>query len=154
MMFNQNPYNNPFAAPRFDPPMSQPSYTNQYQPQSNLNNIIWVQGESGAKAFQLPANSNIILMDNDEAKFYIKSTDAVGMTTMRTFEFIETTNDKPNTPANPKEEYVTRKEFEELKGMIEYAKSALLSNAATPTELPIPTNSQQTQRSGGNHKGN
>lgn len=154
MIFNPNPYNNPFSSPRFEPQINQSPYPNQYQPQTNLNNIIWVQGEPGAKAFQLPANSNIILMDNDEAKFYIKSTDAVGMTTMRTFEFVETTNDKPNTPASPKEDYVTRKEFEELKGMIEHAKSTLFSNATAPTELLTPTNNQQTQRSGGNHKGN
>lgn len=129
-MFNPNMYMNPYFSQRYD----SMTPNNNYMPATqNPSNIIWVQGEAGAKAYQLPANSNIILMDNDEAKFYIKSTDNVGMTTMRTFEFVETTNDHPNTPASPKEEYVTRQEFEQLKGMIENAKSINLFNANKTT---------------------
>ena len=120
-------YSNPYFPQRYDSGTMNNSYP--YNNTQIQNNIIWVQGEAGAKAYQIPANSNIILMDNDEAKFYIKSTDNVGMTTMRTFEFVETTNDKPNTPANPKEEYVTRQEFEQLKGMIENAKPSGFFNA-------------------------
>ena len=80
-------------------------YSNYY-PQSNQ--INWVQGIEGAKAYQLMPGSNTILMDSEnEGMFYIKSCDSVGMCNLRTFKFTEVNNVKP--------EYITRDEF--LKAM-------------------------------------
>lgn len=118
------------------------SFQPQYQP---MNNIIWVQGEAGAKGYQVPPNSNVILMDNDDLILYIKSTDNVGMTSMRSFRLTEITNESPNGLITQKANinYVTREEFEELKGMIEDAKSNFFTNA-----------SNENKPTGGNSKSN
>lgn len=80
-------------------------YNNPYQPRVNPNGITWVQGVEGAKAFQLLPNSNAILMDSESDKFYIKSSDNVGMCSLRTFNFVEEIE-------KPKEEYITKTEFD------------------------------------------
>ena len=55
-----------------------------------INNIVWVQGLEGAKSWQLPPNSTIILLDNEvEGKMYIKISDNIGMSSLRIFNFAE-----------------------------------------------------------------
>lgn len=54
------------------------------------NNIIWVQGIEGAKAWQLAPNSIAILLDSEnEGKMYIKVTDNIGMGSLRVFNYVE-----------------------------------------------------------------
>lgn len=68
------------------------------------NQINWVQGVEGAKAYQLMPGANIVLMDSEnEGIFYIKSCDNIGMCNLRTFKFTEVHSTKP--------EYITREEF-------------------------------------------
>lgn len=53
-------------------------------------NIVWVQGIEGAKGYQIPARSNIIMLDSEnEDTMYIVSSDEVGMRKMRMFHFSE-----------------------------------------------------------------
>lgn len=105
--------------------MNYPSYMN-YQPQryAPLNNgITWVQGIEGAKAYQLMPNSNTILLDSEnDGIFYIKLSDNVGMCTLRTFKYTETTNEQPKQVSTDLSEYVTKTDLkeaiEELKEII------------------------------------
>ena len=54
------------------------------------NNIIWVQGIEGAKAWQLAPNSMAILLDSEsDGKMYIKVTDNIGMASLRIFNYVE-----------------------------------------------------------------
>ena len=54
------------------------------------SNLIWVQGIEGAKGYQVPARSNIIMLDlENEDTMYIVSSDEVGMRKMRMFHFTE-----------------------------------------------------------------
>lgn len=54
------------------------------------NNIIWVQGIEGAKAWQLNPNSMAILLDSEtEGKMYIKVSDNIGMSSLRIFNYAE-----------------------------------------------------------------
>lgn len=54
------------------------------------NNIIWVQGIEGAKAWQLNPNSMSILLDSEvEGKMYIKVSDNIGMSSLRVFDYTE-----------------------------------------------------------------
>ena len=53
-------------------------------------NLIWVQGIEGAKGYQIPNKTNIIMLDSEnEDTMYIVSTDDVGMRKMRMFHFTE-----------------------------------------------------------------
>lgn len=54
------------------------------------NNILWVNGIEGAKAWQLNPNSMAILLDSEvEGKMYIKVSDNIGMSTLRIFNYVE-----------------------------------------------------------------
>ena len=66
-------------APYFSSPTTAPT-----------NNIIWVQGIEGAKAWQLTPGSRAILLDSEtEGKMYIKVTDDIGMASLRIFNYVE-----------------------------------------------------------------
>ena len=76
-----------------------------YQPQKN--GINWVQGIEGAKAFQLPPNSNTVLLDSEnDGIFYIKVCDNIGMCSLRKFRYQEIIDEPQQT-----NQYVTRDEL-------------------------------------------
>lgn len=61
-----------------------------FSPTTPTNNIIWVQGIEGAKAWQLSPNSMAILLDSEvEGKMYIKVSDNIGMSSLRIFNYVE-----------------------------------------------------------------
>ncbi len=87
---------------------------NPYSPPQN-NGINWVQGIEGAKAWQLEPNSNVMLLDSEnDGKFYIKTSDNVGMCTLRTFDFIEVTNESTTSASVDMSNYVTRDELKDI----------------------------------------
>ena len=80
------------------------------QPQTNQNNIIWVQGEAGAKAYPVQPGGSVLLMDSEGEYFYIKTADNVGMPgPLRKFSFKEIVEGQEVAEAP---DYVTREEFE------------------------------------------
>lgn len=83
------------------------------------NGLIWVSGESAAKAYLTAPGSSVLLMDAESNRFFIKSTDNSGMPLpLRVFEYVEKTQGSaPVSPAAPSAEYVTREEFENFKKM-------------------------------------
>lgn len=96
-------------------------YGNYMQPQNQIN---WVQGIEGAKAFQLIPSTSTVLMDSEnDGIFYIKSCDNVGMCNLRTFKFTEVSNAKP--------EYITRDEF--LKAMEELKNERIVQQPTSDT---------------------
>lgn len=97
-------------------------YNNYKMPNTsvmNYNNIVWVIGVEGARAYQIPPNSSVIMLDSEnEGIMYIKTSDNIGMCNIRIFKFEELTD----TPKK-NDDYITRTEFEEalkaLKGGLE-----------------------------------
>ena len=65
--------------PQYSIPQSNASYTAQQQPVG----IVWVDGEIGAKAYQLPqnwpVNAPMPLWDTNDTIIYLKSTNQMGM---------------------------------------------------------------------------
>lgn len=96
--------------------MTQQPVTSQSH-QSNSNQINWVQGEAGAKAYPVAPNNSVLLMDSESSVMYIKSTDNSGMPLpLRIFDYTERTpQNSHNAVAEPKIDTVTREEFERLK---------------------------------------
>lgn len=75
------------------------------------NDIVWVQGESGAKSFMVAPNKSVLLMDSEAQRFYIKTSDASGMPLpLRVFDYTEVSD-------TPQE--VSRSEYESLSARIE-----------------------------------
>lgn len=90
------------------------------QPQAMQQNggLVWVQGEAGAKSYLMAPGSTALLMDSEASRMYIKTTDAAGMPTMRTFEYKEVQPVTQNVPQTATE-YATRAEFDDLRARIE-----------------------------------
>lgn len=65
-----------------------PGYNYQPQPQSQTN-ITFVNGIEGAKAFQLNPNSSFLMMDADNSKFYVKTSDSLGVAKITSYSFTE-----------------------------------------------------------------
>jgi hypothetical protein len=99
-------------------------YGNQFQNQQAQSNLIKVNGIEGAKAYQMNANSSVALFDANNDIFYVKNTDGAGFPTIKAFSFTPLDVEQSNT------EYVTRKEFEELKRMITDGKQFISTNDA------------------------
>ena len=86
---------------------------NPYIQYPDTNGVKWTQGIEGAKAFQLPPNSNAMLLDSEnEGIFYIKTSDGIGMCNLRIFRYEEITS--APTTKHDMTEYVRKDELEEL----------------------------------------
>lgn len=85
-------------------------------PMGQSNGILWVQGEEGAKAYPVPIGSTLLLMDSEEKRFFIKTTDASGIPMpLRTFEYTEKqaqTGGLSGSSNEVENMYITREEFE------------------------------------------
>lgn len=78
----------------------QPYAPPQYNTQTN--NIIWVQGIEGARAYNVAPNSAVPLWDSESNTIYLKMTDASGIPQpIRTFDYIE------RAQTEDKKDYVT-----------------------------------------------
>ena len=126
MALYNNPYQYSFGVPgqmnQFQQqPVQMPAQPVQ-QPQQNNNGILWVSGEVGAKSYLVAPGTSVLVMDSESEKFYIKSTDVSGMPQpLRTFEYHEVgTQMPPKQPVqNMDSKYVTRQEYNDLKGKYE-----------------------------------
>ena len=104
----QNPYSNLLAQNQYYPQMN----NQQIFPQEQTQNLIRVNDIDGAKTYQMPANSTVALFDSNEDIMYIKTTDGAGFPSIRTFNFVEITQ---NEKSNVSQDYISRQEFEEFK---------------------------------------
>lgn len=115
MNYGYQPIQQP-QVPQMQPQMMQP------QVQQQNNNMIWVQGEAGAKSFLLAPNTTLPLWDSENPVIYLKSSDASGMPSMKVLDYTvrENTGNLPTkTPLNGKsEDYVTKEEFVSFKSEV------------------------------------
>lgn len=110
-------------------------YANNITPQNNQ--IIFVQGETGAKAYQIPNNTTILLMSSESNEFFIKTTDSSGFPTIKKFTFQEQPNQEhQKQEQQPKQcscnyqsnNFVTQEEFNNFKKEILNFYESNLSN--------------------------
>lgn len=107
-------YNNPYQPQYNNPYMPYTPSVQSYQQQPDTS-IIWVQGESGAKAYPVQNGKSMVLFDSESEHFFIKTTDPSGMPQpLRIFSYSEVSeNDmKAPVPTIDTSNFVTRDEFE------------------------------------------
>lgn len=64
------------------------------QPQNQTSSINWVQGEAGARSFNVPSGQTALLMDSETNVFYIKTSDISGIPLpLRKFKYEEVPQD-------------------------------------------------------------
>ena len=116
LRMNANPMQNAVVQP------SVPSQPMQQQ----SSQIIWVSGEAGAKSYLVAPGNTVMLLDAENSVFYLKSADASGMPLpLRIFDYKERTTTAQQAfggvvtgESVNLDNFVTRKEFDELKASI------------------------------------
>lgn len=118
--FNANPYGSPSVQfnPNYAQNGSQGFGQQQVQQQQQQQAIEYVNGLEGAKGYLMLANSTKLLMDSDGNYFYIKSANQNGQANIRIFKYQEVTQES-QPKLEPKVEYATLKDLEELKKQID-----------------------------------
>ena len=123
----QNPY---YSQPQNIQPqqMQQPqmqSQTSQMQQPMN-SNLIWVQGEAGAKSYLVAPNTTVQLWDSESQTIYLKSADASGMPSIKTLDYtIRNENQPIQTISANDNKFILRDEFNGLKAELDTLKSEI-----------------------------
>lgn len=121
--FQQNPsFNNYLPYNSYTANLAQQNANFNNQSFQSQTNITFVNGIEGAKAFQLRPNSSVLLMDSDNSKFYVKSTDNLGIANISSYSFVEDKNlpienVAANQPSNTGKQ--NTKLYEEMKTKID-----------------------------------
>lgn len=93
-----------------------------------IDNVRSVHGRSGVDQIIVPAGHRVLLMDADDAVFYVKETDMRGLSVVQAYTFAE-------QMADPAPSYVTQAQFDELKADYESLVAQLDAATATANEL-------------------
>lgn len=109
------------------PASYQPAYQPNYYGQNN-NNLIWVQGEAGAKSYLVAPNSTVTLWDSENQVIYLKSADASGMPSMRIIDYTIRGAETPNNGVfNSTDNFLSKKDLEPITAEIESLKKDIES---------------------------
>ena len=107
--------------PMFQQPAQQvmPQMQPPQQQQMVGQSIIWVQNEQDAYNYLVAPNSAVALWDSNNPVVYLKQADASGKPTMKIYDLVERTTQRPQAAPQPAAEYVTRQEFVALQARID-----------------------------------
>lgn len=100
------------------------NYAQYQQPQAQNNQgLLWVQGETGARAYMVAPGQTVLLMDSEGSSFFIKSADASGMPLpLRIFDYKEREAKSGLAVEEMESKYVTRAEYEKLQSIVDSLK--------------------------------
>jgi len=99
--------------------------SSQNQPQLAPNsNLIWVQGEAGAKSYLVAPNTTVQLWDSENQVIYLKSADASGMPSMKIIDYtVRGSQGLSEAFGSADGKFIGKDEFEGLKSELEGLKS-------------------------------
>lgn len=123
------PYQNPYAPQQYQ--YAQPQYrpsgymtAGQSYMQQPIHGFVYVTGLEGAKAYQMPPNSEMPLFDSTSDTLFIKTTDGAGFPTIEPCDVLKRGKSDPE-----QQEYVTRAEldssYRDLAAQLEQMKEAI-----------------------------
>ena len=84
--YNQGNQGNSYGQ-SYGPSFAQPQMQMAQPTQSST--INWVQGDVGARAYNIQPGMSVLLMDSEGQNFYIKSADSMGMPTLKKYAYSE-----------------------------------------------------------------
>ena len=88
---------------------------NQAQQTQNGNNLIWVSGEAGAKAYLVAPNTTVTLWDSESQTIFLKSADATGMPSMKILDYTIRNNTPQETVSDPHNDFATKVDVESVR---------------------------------------
>ena len=65
------------------------TYPNYSQYSNNDTNLIFVNGLEGARGYRIRPQQTVLLVDSTQSRIYFKSTDNLGIETMKTYSITE-----------------------------------------------------------------
>lgn len=68
------------------------TYPNYNQYSNNDTNLIFVNGLDGARGYRIRPQQTILLVDSTQSRIYLKSTNNLGIETMKTYSITEVEN--------------------------------------------------------------
>ena len=71
------------------------SYFPQYNPLQPPQRVVRVSGRPGAEAFQMPANSEALLLDETAPIVWLKTTDGAGYPRLTAYDIVVHEEEKP-----------------------------------------------------------
>lgn len=101
-------------------------------PRGNGNEMIWVQGEAGAKAYLVAPRATVVLWDTEKPTIYVKSADENGKPLeMRVLDFTERGAEVKGSKEGEHEctcgkEFVRLEDFNQLKAKYEKLEGVVL----------------------------
>lgn len=121
-------YNNYFPT-GYQPVQYVPTQSNAYPTQMNVgttqpnanqnNNLIWVQGEAGAKSYMVAPNQTVQLWDSEAPVIYLKSADQMGIPSMRIIDYTFRDSAPKSKEILDVEAFATKDDVDSLKAEIE-----------------------------------
>lgn len=109
-------YNNIFPMTYQPQQMYYPQMQSQGQQQTqNGNNLIWVSGEAGAKAYLVAPNTTVTLWDSEAQVIYLKSADASGMPSMKIIDYTIRNNTPQETVRDSHSEFAMKTDVESIR---------------------------------------
>jgi len=148
MVDNQNQFAQPYQQNMQQHTQSMAQQTAQTQLPTMSNDMIWVQGLAGAKAYLVAPNTTVTLWDSESETIYLKSCDSNGIPSMKILDIKERIETPPKSPSNeieqPTKDFALvddlkgiEKEFthkyEELEGLYERLSEKVDKLAVKPT---------------------
>ena len=94
--------------------------------------IIWVQGEAGAKSYMVAPGHTVPLWDSESQTIYLKSADQSGMPSMRIIDYTERLQGSRNVhaAAQTDADYVKRSEIDALIQRVEKLEGGLTNESS------------------------
>jgi hypothetical protein len=113
-------------------------------PQTPMSDMIWVLGQTEAESYLVAPNNSVVLWDKSNPTIYVKSVNAQGVPSMRILDFVERTQNAPQTPTEHVckcgDNFVTKDDFNALKGDFEALSKRFEETAVTQvTKAPKTT---------------
>lgn len=132
-------YNNGFPIGyNYIPQYQQMQQLAQPQMQQQQSNLIWVQGEAGAKSYMVAPNTTVQLWDSEKQVIYLKSADASGMPSMKILDYTIRSSEMPQNAQKMLSEndlYATKEELREMKKSLENRLKSLVGGLKDESNL-------------------
>ena len=150
--FYRSAYFNPMQTPNMAESQNQFAQPFQTQmqnnpvtvPQTPMSDMIWVLGQTEAESYLVAPNNSVVLWDKSNPTIYVKSVNAQGVPSMRILDFVERAQNAPQTPTEHVckcgDNYVTKDDFNALKGEFEALSKRFEETAVTQVTKPNKSN--------------
>ena len=104
-------------------PTYQPVYPTFPIQQPQQQSIIWISGEREAQMYPVAPNNAVTLWSQTDPVVYLKSADATGKPTIKTYDLVERTQSAPAPVEDRTTSYATKDDLGEIMGALTAVKT-------------------------------